>query len=920
MGDLPSQSQEGSAVAAQGISQPGSGQNRGGPEVPTWGSVLSGLGLSSRSAFGSDFLTTYGARNWLPAEADRNAARKLHVELASRIATQPLGYGEGVEERALASVFELFSKGRDLTEENPGCATFETLVWYVLNAQVRPFTAKWHSKSFAGALKALDNTDQFRADLVAVQGALIDLNAALQLLSGDAGYILNSARRPDREAVACEMAKPVGWRPLGVVGVGPPQNGLHGATAPSQLPPTAAANLENLARAEKTAVESRRRHYNLEPSQEWASGLALSGGGIRSATFSMGVLVSLAKRNLLPQFDYLSTVSGGGYSGSFLTQLLGAGGEKLGLGLKSAEQPFARQEGESRVLRRVRQNASYLSGSFWERLAVVMAQANGVFLNLLVLALVSGAGAFCDYVVRLLVPQSIGLFAPTLSLAFVAVVFLAKPLLGWMKVKIGRSDKWMAALGCVILVPIVWATLGVTHELWSFALVAAARWSVGLGKPSVTLDDAKGWLAAITSALAISGSALAVLSKLQPILLSLLIAALFLVLEAAFYQIYMDAGPFSAAIAAFLEVALFLYLWIVLDVNATSLHAYYRAKLAAAFFMDGDGEPASPILMSTIDLTRVHFPIVNCALNLPGSKDAAMRGRHCDVFAVTPVATGAGVLGHASTKTWEQANPKFDLATAMALSGAAVSPQMGLRTTRYASFWLTTLNLRLGLWLRKPGDKAARAWGPGVKHLLHELTATADESGSFVNISDGGHIENLGVYELLRRRCRFIIAVDGESDPKMTFHALTNLQRLAYIDFGIVLEADLDDLRPDSSGFSRSHFRFCRILYPRSPQDSDIEIGYLVYLKLSLTGNEGEFIRRYKLDEPAFPHQSTADQFFSEQQFEAYRALGEHVGEKLFLPAITGELGDAVDLEVWMTRLGKGLLDARSSRLLKNTG
>ncbi len=172
--------------------------------------------------------------------------------------------------------------------------------------------------------------------------------------------------------------------------------------------------------------------------------------------------------------------------------------------------------------------------------------------------------------------------------------------------------------------------------------------------------------------------------------------------------------------------------------------------------------------------------------------------------------------------------------------------------------------------------------------------------------------QDLGVYELLRRRCRFIVAVDGESDPEMTFHALTNLQRLAYIDFGIVLEADLDDLRLGSSGFSRSHFRICRILYPRGQQDGEIEIGYLVYLKLSLTGNEGEFIRRFKFDEPAFPHQSTADQFFSEQQFEAYRALGEHIGEKLFLPAITGRLGDTVGLEDWICRLGISLLDARS--------
>jgi hypothetical protein len=77
-----------------------------------------------------------------------------------------------------------------------------------------------------------------------------------------------------------------------------------------------------------------------------------------------------------------------------------------------------------------------------------------------------------------------------------------------------------------------------------------------------------------------------------------------------------------------------------------------------------------------------------------------------------------------------------------------------------------------------------------------------------------------------------------------------------------------------------------------------------------LTGNEGEFLRRYRLDEPAFPHHSTANQFFTEVQFEAYRALGEHVGEKLFLRAIVDSLSDArtVLLEECFTAIGNSML------------
>jgi hypothetical protein len=166
----------------------------------------------------------------------------------------------------------------------------------------------------------------------------------------------------------------------------------------------------------------------------------------------------------------------------------------------------------------------------------------------------------------------------------------------------------------------------------------------------------------------------------------------------------------------------------------------------------------------------------------------------------------------------------------------------------------------------------------------------------------------LGVYELLRRRCKFIVAVDGEFDPNMTFHALTNLQRLASIDFGITIDLDLDELRLDANKLSRSHFQFCRIKYPCS-DNLDAGVGYMLYIKLSLTGNEGEFIRKYKMDEPEFPHHSTANQFFSEAQFEAYRSLGEHIGEKLFVEALSGEIGENPNLCDWFRKIGERVLD-----------
>ena len=113
-------------------------------------------------------------------------------------------------------------------------------------------------------------------------------------------------------------------------------------------------------------------------------------------------------------------------------------------------------------------------------------------------------------------------------------------------------------------------------------------------------------------------------------------------------------------------------------------------------------------------------------------------------------------------------------------------------------------------------------------------------------------------------------------------------------------------------GLSHSHFAFCRVRYPTDSRDGEASYGYLIYLKLSLTGNEGEFIRRYRLDEPAFPHHSTADQFFTEAQFEAYRSLGEHIGDKMFLPAIVSSAiagSNDVNLEQWFREIGKSMLE-----------
>lgn len=856
------------------------------------------------SLFDAKFLAAYGHREWdVFAERDGTAAYSLHVELISRITTQPLGYTAGDEKAALDSVYSLFATARALTQAAAGAYTFETIIWHVLNTHVRPFTAKWHAKASAGDLSALDSSDVFREELRTVQGKLLALDSLLAKIVGAEWYDASAVSRPGGDAIEEEMSDQIAtpkqaiWKPMGEpssVAVVRPRTEKY------------AAELQQLRLSERDLVKKRRNFYKVKD-EEWSSGLALSGGGIRSATFAMGVLVSLARRNLLPQFDYLSTVSGGGYTGSFLTQLLGSSNVDPKVSLRASDLPFKREEGESLLLQRLRHGASFLSGGPWERFSVAMFQAQGIFINLLLLVMLISLIANAQIVVAQLVPADLNMtLARSCLIAFCVwaiLLQLGRSLLTTFRQLLNELNPWICA---VLLLAPLWVLTQAANG-W-------ATWARETLVPDRSLLLGYGFVFLLILGAALSvGSALFIgFSRIRPALMSVFTIIVIVLGEGFFFQILNGGQDYGQVLLIMVPiVATGAVLFLTFSVNSTSLHHYYRTKLAKAFLLDAKAEPTRPMMMTDFRAERAMFPIINCSLNVPNSKTPEMRGRQADLFSFTPVSAGANLIGHSAMASWESVNGKqLDLATVMALSGAAVSPQMGLKTSRYGSFWLTLLNLRLSLWLKNPRSKAHLKLFPNIWNLQKELFASADENGAFLNISDGGHIENLGVYELLRRRCRFIVAVDGENDSHMTFHALTNLQRLAYIDHGIVIDANLDDLRIGENGLSRSHFRFCRIRYPSGAEDRSEEIGYLIYLKLSLTGNEGEFIRRYKFDEPAFPHHSTANQFFTEVQFEAYRALGEHVGDKMFLPAITGfPDGNSVDLEKWFLGLGLSFLD-----------
>jgi hypothetical protein len=298
------------------------------------------------------------------------------------------------------------------------------------------------------------------------------------------------------------------------------------------------------------------------------------------------------------------------------------------------------------------------------------------------------------------------------------------------------------------------------------------------------------------------------------------------------------------------------------------------------------------------------FPIVNCTLNLGGSSDLAVKTRQSDCFTMTPLHCGynhrstrrgrVATGGYAPTLSYCGRKQSPTLGLAVAISGAAASPNMGYHTSPLASFLMTAFNARLGCWFANPAHKPpVTRFSPPVAFpsLLKELIGTANDESSFVAISDGGHFENLGVYELVRRRCRLIIASDAECDPDYHFEGLGKVIRLCEVDFDAKIKIDVSSIRPDRvTGRSKSHCAVGRIEYGNGG------LGTLIYIKASLLDEENTSVLQYYSEHHSFPHETTANQFFTEDQFESYRKLGYDCAKRTLRDVALENNGD-VELE-----------------------
>lgn len=282
------------------------------------------------------------------------------------------------------------------------------------------------------------------------------------------------------------------------------------------------------------------------------------------------------------------------------------------------------------------------------------------------------------------------------------------------------------------------------------------------------------------------------------------------------------------------------------------------------------------------------YPLFNATLNLIGGAGGNAH-RKAESFVLTPSWCGGDSTGFAKlSRDKKKVLENLTLGRAITISGAAVDPNMNILQSPQLTAFLTLINARLGAWISNPAKAhPAEEWEAsspyGAGSFFRELFGLTDARQDHVHLSDGGHFENSGAYELIRRRCRYVVMVDAAEDPEDASENLANLIRLVRRDFGIRIEIDTTPLHKNQQGFSLWHTAVGTIRYDEV--DPEGVIGTLIFVRSSLTGDEPADILNYARKKPEFPHHPTMNQFFDEDQFESYRGLGFHIGTTVFSEA-----------------------------------
>jgi hypothetical protein len=303
-------------------------------------------------------------------------------------------------------------------------------------------------------------------------------------------------------------------------------------------------------------------------------------------------------------------------------------------------------------------------------------------------------------------------------------------------------------------------------------------------------------------------------------------------------------------------------------------------------------------------------------------------GRSVTSFTFSRGAIGGPLVGGVPTTEFEdrigpRCRSNYSLAAAVAMSGAAISPSMGKETRPSIRFLLGLANVRLGVWVPNPrrmerwepkhqldafrardnelgtlarrlqrskeptdpapsgsstsqSDTARRRYlfpRPGPHYLIKEMLGRNSVNDTYLYVTDGGHYENLGLVELLRRGCTEVYCFDASGGTSLS--NLGDAIALARSELNVeIIDFNPAALTEDKERLSRKCCALGKIVYPDGPT------GVFVYVRSVVTRSAPYDVQAFRINDPAFPHHSTFDQLYTDQKFEAYRELGTHACEE----------------------------------------
>lgn len=537
-----------------------------------------------------------------------------------------------------------------------------------------------------------------------------------------------------------------------------------------------------LAEEKAQLTERRRLLQGPEAAKDFEAtkfGIAMSGGGIRSATINLGFLKTLNKFRILEKADYLSTVSGGGYTGAYVQATV------------KEEGGFDTLFSEEKIDRLRAYGDYFIPGQgkldkLWNTLLLVI-------------------GYLVSLVMSLLSP-----------LTFFAAVYLFVKVIG--DVQLFRDSGLLLDLDN----PNGREFVGELMKFWMIALVGTAAVHMVL---NLVLNFHLG------------------VSKFFN-KVELILVLLFLVFLGALgivnFKLFDDLQEITIQNRlTWLAISIGLFLvGYFLNPNSLSFHRFYRKQLADAFLRHTlkcrnlllrEVFPQK-VTEATQQNARAPYPLINTCLNLqnPGGDNKFKGAKASDYFLLSPMWCGSKLSGYVRTALFD-GYKHMTLPAALTISAAAVNPGMGIYSNKLLSVLMTLFNARLGFWVNNPSSAPRklfglelpnwatfRVWWPSF--FFKELFSKIGTDNRKLNISDGGHIENLAVYELLRRKCRLIMAVDAGADPMSTFADFENLTIRARNELGIDIcfregQDPIDTIRPKaSSGYAQRRFAIADLL------------------------------------------------------------------------------------------------------------